>query len=432
MPTTIAVTGVNNAGGYDRPLYQGSLPSSGPITWTALATHDSGQNYPAPLRGIPYLTGSALLQYDIDTVDWDSVMFGYDGAAFTSDPVLGWEQQIDYPFWEEFDLASSGRSIVVTPTSDSGPKLKISSDRGRTWGSQIDIDYLYDLLGATDYAAQYWYEQSFSIQYNEADGYFYLLCSWMDQDTYDSTWVLLKSTTGTTWDLVKSWPCDQGGYTLMYSYCSLAVSGSHIYVAFFDESSAVYCYHSANAGSTWAIYASPEANVYGISVAAHNEFAVLYMAVYASGAISRAVVMRTADGGTNWNQTLQVDIPVPVDSLIAQQVVRASGSVFAITWCGVHYPYEDAAWEGADEVVHDMSGVGDPYLCFWISIDDAETWELKTAPLGWPDYWQLSLAIIITVLLRGCFWPILCLLADDIPPCAPEKRPSTKCVTPGL
>jgi len=32
----------------------------------------------------------------------------------------------------------------------------------------------------------------------------------------------------------------------------------------------------------------------------------------------------------------------------------------------------------------------------------------------------------------GCFWPILLLLADDIPPCAPEKRPSTKCVTPGL
>jgi hypothetical protein len=33
---------------------------------------------------------------------------------------------------------------------------------------------------------------------------------------------------------------------------------------------------------------------------------------------------------------------------------------------------------------------------------------------------------------RGCFWPILLLLADDLPPCAPEKRPSTKCVTPGL
>jgi hypothetical protein len=32
----------------------------------------------------------------------------------------------------------------------------------------------------------------------------------------------------------------------------------------------------------------------------------------------------------------------------------------------------------------------------------------------------------------GTFWPILLLLADDLPPCAPEKRPSTKCVTPGL
>jgi hypothetical protein len=147
--------------------------------------------------------------------------------------------------------------------------------------------------------------------------------------------------------------------------------------------------------------------------------------------------MRTSDGGANWAQTLSVDAN---DDLAIQYneyaQARSTGDIFLVTCCDAGNPM-NASWTASDGT-HDITGTGESYLCFWISLDGGATWAIANGPYlkidseGNHTHYQQSIDVTVVAADRGCFWPILLLLADDLPPCAPEKRPSTKCVTPGL
>lgn len=435
-------------GKFYRPASEGT--GTGPITWTERFICDiSGSTYAAPIRVSPKGAGVGIMQYETAAIseDEDNDAFGYDGTGTYQDTVFDSDDWYYNPQWEEFDMNSSGKVIVFCSTywgTHKGYKLRISSDYGRTWADPIDIDYLYNLLGATKYGVSNAGYQGASLQLNELTGVWYLLCQYRDPANSHVMFALMSSATGTSWTHIKTWDATSLGY--YGNVCSLAVSGDYIYAGFISTSPNQYCHYSSDGGGTWNSHAfavHSDVTYCPIALTAHEGSAIALIPTKISDHgtpptwTNHLIIMRTSDGGANWAQTLSVDAN---DDLAIQYneyaQARSTGDIFLVTCCDAGNPM-NASWTASDGT-HDITGTGESYLCFWISLDGGATWAIANGPYlkidseGNHTHYQQSIDVTVVAADRGCFWPILLLLADDLPPCAPEKRPSTKCVTPGL
>jgi hypothetical protein len=427
---------------YERPVYEGIIADDGSIDWTERFSSYGGSGLTVPLRVVNHGGSTAILQYDTDA-DYYPHMYGLDVSTFDQVMVPNYDY-MDEPWKQEFDLHSSGLSIVSWGDDTVGQMIRVSTDFGRTWGDAKVIDGLFDRIPFPDidYAWYGAFSQQFSVALDKSTGTFYILISYqLDDETWENVWGIWKSTTGSDWMLVKEF----GYYTYPFLgwMCSLTASDGCIYAGFFDDedySSAIMS--STDGGASWSRSDISTADIDylgAVSLAAHGQTAIIAVS---SSFESPVHVYRTTNGGASWSESLRVEFGRTESLYPYYLVTRAVDDLFLFTFCGICYPVpihgsEVYKWI-AGGIEHNMVGEDEPYLCFWMSLDGAATWDLKISPfnkydeLGANIYWQQTLDAILVLIGRGCFWPILLLLADDLPPCAPEKRPSTKCVTPGL
>jgi len=388
-----------------RPVYEGAIALDGSITWSLRTTAAALVGLTTPVRIAPHGSTNSILQYDEDDPDAHLAMFGYDSSTFYIQLENTWDFNSD-PSREEFDLHSSGLSIVSWGDSNLGQLIRVSTDYGRTWSPATVVDGLYTKLHALSPGIEYeWFgatlSDKFSVQVDEDTGTFYLLMPYaLDSDTFDNVWGLWKSSTGAGWTLVNEW--GESTYPFKYSGASLAVSNGYIYVGFAGLADGnVHVMHSSNGGVTWqeSVVSDPEStSVYSIALAAHDGIAILYWALNFKDLLK---VYRTVDGGANWTVSLRLDYGDNEDLYPFYPNVRASGDLFLVTLCNVSYPTpahgaEVNVWT-ANGVAHDMTGADQAFLCFWLSLDAGATWDLRVSPLakrdllGTPLYWQQSL-----------------------------------------
>jgi hypothetical protein len=163
-------------------------------------------------------------------------------------------------------IASDGdsRVVVVTTAKGEGIKIYISTDKGASFASAIVLDYLYNLLGE-DYAAytnwedEYWammIASNTSICYNNQKNLFYLLIPYeVDNDTH---LLLVSSSTGVNWTLVKDWNFGPPHDTVppLLGNVSIDSYGDDIQIVIFapsfwtgiEQENTIFHYYSVNAG----------------------------------------------------------------------------------------------------------------------------------------------------------------------------------------
>lgn len=374
--------------------YKGLIDGTGNITWSDQLLYSSSSTFTEPpLR----LVSEALLHYTFnDTGVYPEPIRMYRRAGATSSDIEvfsahEWQSE---PGWEEFDMHTTGRVVVLSSTDDDGLKLRVSTDYGATFGAKIAIDYLYTLLGDEAYIYQYRYNAGYSIQVDEYTGTFYLLISWSDIDDWFYHWLILKSTDGATWSYVYEW--DNSDYRYETDLCTLAVSNGNICVGLTwsaDGSPVIYCSDDSGVSFTETTFS---ASYWGPSAAA-CQGTLFVMMPYFDPTAKHWHVYRTTNNGVTWTNNLQINslggnfLP----GLICKGItysgyrnIRASGDTVALTYCGGIYPNDEVEWVDPAGVHHNMAGVGEtPRICFWLSRDNGLTWSLKLSPFtGW-EWW---------------------------------------------
>lgn len=359
--------------------------------WTLRIDYDTANSeldVPSPLRIVP----DAILQYDLgpDDVNWQNYLFKF-LTSYSSEALYGVGDLYDQPQWEEIDIHSSGLAVVINSSPLNGYRLRVSTDFGSTWGDEINIDYLYSLLGDNVYKSYSGHESAMCIQVDETTGTFYCLVPYKDVSSVYH-WILLKSTNGINWSLVKEWSLTHSPHNFLLSSSSLAVSGSHLYVNLWDGFNN-YCQHSSDSGLNWSETIVPVSNSAVATLAAHGSIVIAYCAVSGSPN-DKVYIYRSTDSGAIWAQTLEIDILHSDISSPTFRSVRSSGSTFLLTFCGARSPLANASWIDSNGS-HDMSGSGTAYLCFWQSDDDGETWLLVLSPIEAATRNQQSLDVYV-------------------------------------
>ena len=368
---------------------KGVINEAGGIDWSEqMQFLSAGLPNEPPLR----LVTEAMLEYTLafEFANPSLWMFRKASGLFSMEEVFVNDEWQNDPWWEEFDMHTNGRVVVISSTDNDGLRLRVSNDYGATFGPKIVIDYLYALLGEESYNLQFRFTDGVCIQVDEYTGVFYLLTSWSDTVDWFYHWLLLKSTNGTNWEFVYEW--DNSDYRFETDMGSLAVSDEHIYVALVENLSplgnpVVYC--SNNNGATWTETLFSE-NYLKPSIVAHRNVGLVMMPYYDGVEVLHYHHKKTVNNGVNWTNNLEINsvgiftMPTP-----GYRNIRASGSIFISTYCGAVYPDSRREWKDPDGVVTSMAGVGEtPRICFWLSKDDAETWELVPSPLqGW-RWWE--------------------------------------------
>jgi len=374
---------------YSLPVYEGDIVDHD-ITWHfRMEPSAVGLAYPGPLRMTPNGDLNTLLLYTGGGEPaGDLTIFGYNGSLF-SNTLFPSLDAYDNSGWEEFDLHSSGLAVVLFSDINTGYHIRVSTDYGETWGAAIPIDYLYTAITSDPFNEYTWYgnvAKGMSVCVDDSNGTFYLLCMYtIDTDTWENVWGVYKSTNGINWDLVVEW----GYYTYPFYNMpvSLAASEGHIYAAFadYDDSNTYDIMYSDDGGANWSESTITDSDIDNslfsstIKLVAHGDIVIAYVFLNA-GATDAAILLRSTNGGATWTQVLRFDIPndSPSVAFMGYPTMQSNGSTFAVAFCDIRYPLDGASW--TDSELHDMSGLDIPYLCFWLSKDNGETWTLEISP----------------------------------------------------
>lgn len=367
-------------------VLEGDLQGDGSIVWEMKMSADTQQDdRVSPVRIIPnildYFTQdefpAPLLTVSMFESDHD--VFN-DYQLFPTDLTYGAYEE---PTWEDFDIHTSGLGVCMT---NNGPwKISVKPGLGDLWSLPMDIDFLLALLGPGEYEyyGQWSYSQGYSVQVDEYTGIFYILAVYADPTYTTYKFILIKSSNGINWSFVKEWVLYP---TYEWDCMSLAVSNNHIYICVPEQGDfRPHVFASANGGLTWTDTVVGDAFCSTGSLAANGAIVTLYTPVYEATrtTLQYARIYRSTDSGVNWSQVLEIDLPLmpPYVAYPEFRTIRASGSKFVTAFCRICYPLNGASWVGTDAVVHDMSGLDQAYLCFWLSEDNGATWSLKVSPV---------------------------------------------------
>jgi len=370
--------------------------------WTWAVCMDLGysgcedETYQPPCRIVRHGSANVLYQYELlDTESGRSYLCEYNGS-YSSEEIF---ENSAWIRWEEFDINAQGLIVILEVCSSDPFQLRVSDDWGVTFGTPIDVDYLYNLLGAEGYAALAGESTSWSVSVaaDKSTGVFYLLLAYLDSETLICHLFLLSSTNGTSWNLVRNWDFEPDPFI---TYVSLSASNGNIAVVFCDEAYKIICWLYLD--GEWSNPTVPDvfrASQVAMSLSGTTALIGGYLQ---DDYPNRMAVYRSANG-SDWGKVLDIfngdsDLGATTES------IRGNDGLFAVTFGGIQYPLSGASWKGSDEIPHDMSGEGASCLCLWISEDDGLTWALVQSPIT-SDNWGAP-TLDITLALSSTITPV--------------------------
>lgn len=311
------------------------------------------------------------------------------------------------PGTQSFDITPDGRVIVgyfkaddEDPYTPQGFCVNVSTDYGATWSGPLDVDYLLSLLGEELYRSQTSENFDYCIEVDEITGIIYALVV-INDGAYDNYQpILIKSTTGLTWELVK----DFGVQSWYDSITHLAVSNGKIAVYWSEEDRDTWLplgqaiRYSDDGGATWSVSTrldliSRNTWRFTAPIVINGDTILWYQ--NAETDAEGIHVYRSTDGGVTWSTSLKI---VTTDSDHGEYAsFRASGGILTVTWEDAYNPDASGTWEDSTGS-HDMNTGGDPYMCLWISFDDGVTWSLENSPYEFDDYmWSANSLDLSTI-----------------------------------
>lgn len=293
------------------------------------------------------------------------------------------------PGTQSFDITPNGRVVVgyfkaddESPYTPQGFCVNISTDYGATWSGPLDVDYLLSLLGEALYRNQTSENFDYCIEVDESTGIIYALVVVNDGAGDNYRPILIKSTTGLSWELVK----DFGVQSWYDSITHLAVSDGKIAVYWSEEDRDTWLplgqaiRYSDDGGTTWSVSTrldliSRNTQTFTAPIVINGDTILWYQ--NAETAAEGIHVYRSTDSGVTWETCLKIVTTNSNDGKYAS--FRASGGIITVTWEDAYNPDVSGTWEDSFGI-HDMNTGGDPYMCLWISFDDGLTWGLENSP----------------------------------------------------
>jgi hypothetical protein len=382
----------------DANLYLATITDAGAVTWesspaVSYSTINNTDSVSTPVRIVaPSGSNSTVLEDIGDEASPNEKVYMHAYRAGTHTPTLLTGDYSTWPQWEEFDIHSDGVAIAINCSNTNGYELFRSTDFGVTWSAAYHIDYLHTLLGDTLYKSYTTSDGGVSVQVDEETGKWSCLVPYKyGTDLY--RFILLKSSDGLTWTKLKEWERFRDPESLYLVQASLAVSGGYLYV-YLDDTKKQFCEHSSDDGATWTETDISLTDTSPISLAAYKNTVMAYCPVI--GATDSIYVMKSIDAGLTWTQSLRVTFPDVEGTFPYYQVIRASGGIFAMTFCHARYPHTGGTWTDSNGA-HSLDGAGTEHLCFWLSTDLGVTWILEESPILASDRNQQSLDINVSV-----------------------------------